>query len=328
MTHAAGERGVVRVAAAVIQKADGDVLLAQRPPGKPYEGYWEFPGGKLEPGESAHDALVRELAEELGLVVRRAVPWISQSFVYPHAHVALEFFRVLAWDGEPHGHDGQAFVWQTPGRYTVAPLLPANTRVLSALTLPALYGITCAEDLGEDAFVARAAAAFAGGLRLVQVREKGWPPARRDALAARVQALAAPHAAKVLLNGDEDDARRLGLAGVHWTSRRLADAHGRPDDLMVGASCHSRADLSRAADLGVDFAVLGPVLRTPTHPDADVLGFDGFAAAIAGTRIPVYALGGLVAGDLAAAMSAGAHGIAMRRHVWQVPAQSIRHPVR
>ena len=142
MTGAATDRRIVRVAAAVIQRPDGDVLLAQRPPGKPYEGYWEFPGGKLEPGETAHDALVRELAEELGLVVRRAVPWLAQSFVYPHAHVALEFFRVLAWDGEPHGHDGQAFSWQTPGRYTVAPLLPANTRVLAALELPPVYGIT------------------------------------------------------------------------------------------------------------------------------------------------------------------------------------------
>jgi 8-oxo-dGTP diphosphatase len=316
VTAAAREPRIVRVAAAVIQKPDGDVLLAQRPPGKPYEGYWEFPGGKLEPGETAHDALVRELAEELGLVVRRAVPWLSQSFVYPHAHVALEFFRVLAWDGEPHGHDGQAFVWQTPGRYTVGPLLPANTRVLAALTLPAVYGITCAEDVGEERFLARAAAAFAGGLRLVQVREKAWPPARRDALALRVQSLAAAHGANVLLNGGEDDARRLGLAGVHWTSERLASARRRPGDLMVGASCHVRDDLERAADLGVDFGVLGPVHPTPTHPDADPLGFDGLAAAIAGTRIPVYALGGLAAGDLATAMSAGAHGIALRRHAW------------
>src|SRR5206468_2527422 len=85
---------IVRVAAAVIMRHDGCVLLAQRPAGKPYAGYWEFPGGKLEIGESALAALERELHEELGITVTRAVPWMTQEFVYPHAHVELDFFRV------------------------------------------------------------------------------------------------------------------------------------------------------------------------------------------------------------------------------------------
>ncbi len=122
----------MRVAAAVLVRPDGQVLLAQRPAGKPYEGYWEFPGGKLEPGESPRAALVRELHEELGITVRRAAPWLVQEFVYPHAHVELHFFRVFAWDGELHGRDGQAFAWQTPGRFTVAPLLPAKATVSAA----------------------------------------------------------------------------------------------------------------------------------------------------------------------------------------------------
>ena len=95
------------------------MLLAQRPAGKAYAGYWEFPGGKLEPGETPRAALDRELAEELGLAVRRAAPWLVQHFRYPHAHVELHFFRVFEWDGEPVGHDGQAFAWQTPGDFDV-----------------------------------------------------------------------------------------------------------------------------------------------------------------------------------------------------------------
>jgi len=175
---------LVRVAAAVVVARDGRVLLAQRPAGKVYAGYWEFPGGKLEPGESPHDALVRELSEELGLAVRRAAPWLIQRYVYPHAHVELHFFRVYAWDGEPVGHDGQAFAWQVPGRFDVAPLLPANTTVLRALVLPSVYGITMAGDLGEQAFLVRARAAFDRGLRLLQLREKDWPSARQHALEA------------------------------------------------------------------------------------------------------------------------------------------------
>jgi 8-oxo-dGTP diphosphatase len=307
---------IVRVAAAVIARGDGHVLLAQRPPGKAYAGYWEFPGGKLEAGETPERALVRELREELGIVVRRASPWIVQEFVYPHAHVELNFFRVRAFDGEPVGHDGQAFAWQDPHALTVSPMLPANTRVLAALRLPAVYAITCAGDVGEDAFLARAEPALAGGVRLVQLREKVWDAARRNAFATQLNALAARHGARVLLNGEAAQARALGLAGVHWTARRLADATSRPHDLVVAASCHTHAEVMHASALDLDFVVLGPVLATPTHPDAVTLGFDGFAQAIAGTRVPVYALGGMRPGDLDTAIAHGAHGIAMRRYAW------------
>ena len=308
--------GLVQVAAAVIERADGSVLLAQRPHGKAYAGYWEFPGGKLEPGETPRAALVRELHEELGIAVTKASPWLVQEFVYPHAHVELHFFRVRAWDGDPVGHDGQAFAWQDPRDVRVAPLLPANTRVMQALALPLVYGITCAEDIGEAAFLARAERALAAGLRLLQIRERTWEMRRREAFAARVVALGARHGARALWNGDAADARRLGCAGVHWTAHALATATSRPPDLLVGASCHTHDDVQRASALGIDFVVLGPVHATPTHPDAAPLGWDGFSNAAEGTRVPIYALGGMAPGELDAAIAHGAHGIAMRRHAW------------
>ena len=307
---------IVRVAAAVILRADGQVLLAQRPPGKAYAGYWEFPGGKLEPGESAAHALARELHEELGITVERAAPWIVQEFVYPHAHVELDFFRVFEWSGIPTGHDGQAFAWQTPGAFEVAPMLPANTRVMASLELPPICGVTCAEDVGEEEFLARAERAFERGLRLVQLREKSWPVQRRDAFAARLLPLSMRHGARVLLNGTVEDARRGGFAGVHWTAAALAGAKSRPRDLLVGASCHSRDELARAADLDVDFAIVGPVRPTPTHPGVPTLGWDGLTACIERTRVPVYAIGGLTPEDLAIAINCGAHGIALRRFAW------------
>jgi 8-oxo-dGTP diphosphatase len=307
---------IVPVAAAVIVRADGKVLLAQRPAGKAYAGYWEFPGGKLEPGESPRAALVRELREELGLVVRRAAPWLVQRYVYPHAHVELNFFRVFAWDGEPFGHDGQAFAWQTPGHFDVAPLLPANTAVLRALELPAVYGITMAGELGEDAFLARARMALDRGLELVQLREKDWPATRQRALTDALLALAAPRGAQVLLNGDADRARAWGCAGVHWTAAALAGATTRPQDMLCAASCHSREDIDKAGALGLDFAVLGPVLPTPTHPGAAAMGWDAFAAIAGKSPLPVFALGGLNRGDLETAILHGAHGVALRRAAW------------
>jgi len=316
--QAASVGGPCPVAAAVIERADGCVLLAQRPHGKAYAGYWEFPGGKLEPGETPRAALARELHEELGIDVTRASPWLVQEFVYPHAHVELHFFRVHAWTGDFVGHDGQAFAWQDPCNVCVAPLLPANTRVMRALALPPVYAITCAEDVGEDAFLARAERALAGGLLLLQIREKTWDGPRRESFAARVVPLAARFGAHVLWNGNAADARRLSCGGVHWTSQALATATSRPQDLIVSASCHTHDDVRRACALDVDCVVLGPVRATPTHPDAAPLGWDGFAKAAEGTRVPIYALGGLAVEDLDAAIAHGAHGIAMRRHAWPI----------
>jgi 8-oxo-dGTP diphosphatase len=175
---------VLRVAVAVMQRHDGSVLLAQRLPGTPYAGYWEFPGGKLEPGESAPEALRRELGEELGIEVTRATPWLTQHYSYPHADVELAFFRVSAWRGEPHGRDGQAIAWQRPDDVRVEPLLPANGTVLQALRLPPVYAVSMAEELGEDAFIERLAAALDGGLRLIQLREKTMADRRLEALAS------------------------------------------------------------------------------------------------------------------------------------------------
>jgi 8-oxo-dGTP diphosphatase len=150
----------------------------------------------------------------------------------------------------------------------------------------------------------------------VQVRDKTWGVARRHAFAVQIVTLAARYGAKVLWNGTADEARKLGCAGVHWTSRALASATARPRDLIVAVSCHTHDDVMRASRLDVDLAVLGPVRATPTHPDAIPLGWEAFTHAARGTRVPIHALGGLTAADLDIAIAHGAHGIAMRRHAW------------
>ena len=197
------------------------------------------------------------------------------------------------------------------------PLLPANTFVLRALLLPQVYGISMAEDLGEAAFLARAEAALERGLKLIQLREKGWPVERQRALAAALVALARPRGAKVLLNGEPERARAWGCDGVHFTSAALSAAASRPSDLICAASCHTRADIERAGALGFDFAVLGPVLPTPTHAGMPALGWEGFAAMAERTPLPIFALGGLTPADLPAAIARGAHGVALRRAAWR-----------
>lgn len=307
----------VEVAVAVLLRHDGAVLLARRPRGKVYAGYWEFPGGKVEPGEPVADALRREIREELGVEIARAHPWITRTFSYPHASVCLHFHRVFAWRGEPRALEHEALAWQQPDSVGMEPLLPANGPVLRSLLLPAEYAISRAGDLGVERFVSRLEARFRGGLRLLQVREKSLGREALQDLVRRVVALASTHGAKILVNADAALAREAGADGVHLTAVQLRRVATRPDIAWCGASCHSIEELRLAESLGVDFAVLGPVRATPSHPDSVPLGWERFREIATGASIPVYALGGMTPRDLDQARTCGAHGVAMVRGAWE-----------
>lgn len=317
---------IVEVAAAVLQRPDGTFLLAQRPSDKIWAGYWEFPGGKVEPGETPYHTLVRELHEELGIAVQTAYPWLTRVFTYPHATVRLNFFRVTAWSGELHPHEGQEFSWERSptltlprgerGHVSVSPVLPANAPILRALSLPPLYAISNVQELGEEEFMLRLEAALHKGLRLVQLREKHLSRAELRELALRVVELAHTHGAKVLLNGDVALAQEVSADGVQLSSAQLAELSERPEVEWCAASCHSADELRRAEELGCDFAVLSPVLPTLSHPGVRHLGWGNFEAIATGASIPVYALGGLSASDMETAWRHGAHGVASLRQAW------------
>ena len=300
---------VVEVAAAVIQRADGAFLLARRPAGKVYAGYWEFPGGKVEAGEASEHALARELHEEIGIDACTAYPWITRVYAYPHATVRLNFFRVTAWKGDPHPKEEQAITWQHFGAPLVEPMLPANAPVLAALALPHEYAITDAENRGREPMLAKIRERLGAGLKLIQVRDKELP--RREEFARSVLRLAHRHGARVLLNGGP----AIG-DGVHYTAAQLMSLRERPQGILAAASCHDAAELERAMALELDFAVLGPVRPTTSHPGARTLGWEGFARLARGASIPVYAIGGVQRTDLETAWRAGAHGVAMISGAW------------
>jgi 8-oxo-dGTP diphosphatase len=306
----------VEVVAAVIQRGGGEFLLAQRPEGKVYAGYWEFPGGKVEPGEPAINALARELHEELGIEVEQAYPWIVRNYRYEHAHVRLNFFRVTRWRNEPVSREAQAFRWQRMPHLDVAPVLPANGPILRGLALPPVLAISNASEVGDDAFLSALDVALDGGLKLVMLREKQMPRAQLEALAAQVRSRCTRHGATLLVNGDVELARRCGADGVHFPSAALQALSARPEFEWCSASCHDARELEHAAVLGLDFVVLGPVLPTQSHPGAPALGWERFAQLIAGYSLPVFALGGMQLSDFDAACRKGAHGVAMIRGAW------------
>jgi 8-oxo-dGTP diphosphatase len=308
--------GRIEVAAAVLQRDDGAFLLAERPPGKAYAGYWEFPGGKVEPGETVEQALARELHEELAIDVERSYPWLTRDYDYEHARVRLRFRRVTRWSGELHGREAQHFSWQHIDSIGVSPLLPANGPVLRALALPTFYGVSNAASSGVDAFLGRLDRALANGLRLLQIREKSLSDDALVALCRAATAAAHSVGCSVLLNADPDVAVRAGADGVHLTAERLMHLETRPPLRLAGASCHTRADLDRAAALGLDFVALGPVQETASHPGAVLLGWTRFRALVADYPLPVYAIGGMTRADMRNAWEAGAHGIAAIRGAW------------
>lgn len=304
-----------RVAVGVLFDSDGNILLAQRPMGKPYPGYWEFPGGKIEPGESAEQALRRELHEELGIEIGALYPWLTRIYAYPSRSVELNFFRMHSWRGELHGRENQQLCWQRPQSPTVKPMLPPNAPILRALALPDMMAISAT---GADiaAFWPRYRAALERGVRLIQLREKTLDVPAWKSFAATAVEIAVAYGATVILNGDIELARTLRAAGVQLTSGQLATLERRPDIEWVGASCHNADELRRAIDLDLDYALLSPVLPTKTHPDAAALGWGQFAALCASSPIPIFALGGMRPDLQETAWSHGAHGIAMMRDAW------------
>lgn len=310
----------IDVAVGVLIRSDGAFLIAQRPEGKPMPGYWEFPGGKVEPGESIFDALVREFIEELGITITVAHPWTQRVFVYPHATVRLHFWRATAWTGEPRSLEDQAFQWEHIAHIKTDPWLPGALPLKRWLQLPALYAISNVAEMGIAPFLQRLDTKLAdGSLKMLQLREKTLDDMAFDHLFNEVQARTRTHNVRLLVNSDHPETYWHKADGVHCTSKLLMSSMHKPATAWCGASCHNATEVARAGELGFDFAVLGPVKATATHPDTQTLGWNDFRSQSAATNVPVYALGGLSFLDIPNAIVHGAQGIAGIRALWNEP---------
>ncbi len=308
----------INVAVAVIQDDGGRVLLSRRPEHTHQGGLWEFPGGKVEAGESTAQALRREIREELGIEVSGHFPLIVVEHSYGDRRVRLDVHRVLNYQGEPKGLEGQPLMWVAPESLTGYPMPDADRPICNAIRLPHEYLITGQDPRDVDAFLIRLEAALARGIRLVQLRAPELEQEAYRRLAQRVQVCCRAHAATLMLNSPPDVVSELNADGVHLNSERLMQLSERPltEDKWVAASCHTPEELQHAVEIGVDFCVLSPVLLTATHPEATPLGWRRFQAWVDQVSVPVFALGGMRAGDTQSARIHGAQGIAAVGALW------------
>ena len=310
----------IHVVAGVIVDLRGRVLLARRGEGSDLPGLWEFPGGKREPGETPEDALVRELREELGIEAEVGPVLIEVPQEYPGKRLRLEVRRVPRWKGTPRGREGQALTWVAPEQLSRYSMPSADLPVSGALRQPDRYLGTPEPGPELEAWWSGLDAALADGISRVQVRAPGLAQAAHDgwrALASEAVSRCRAAGAQVLLNRDIALASELGV-GVHLGSEQLAAQVERPlpAALPVGASCHTLAELEAAQALGCDFAVLGPLHPTASHPGAPALGWEGFARLRERVGLPIYAIGGLGPEDVEQARRQGAQGIAAIRALW------------
>lgn len=307
----------IEVACGVLREASGKVLIVQRPAGKIAAGKWEFPGGKIEPGETAGEALHRELEEEIGIRTRVARPLIRFVHAYIERVVTLETWLVTQWDGELRACEGQSLVWRELGDTADLDVLPTVGPILCALSLPEDYVFTPPD---ADARMILGQLDELPSNALLRIRLPDASDRDYEQIAREVIAAAHPRGLRVVLDRDLSMVRRLGASAWHLPQRQLESAQDPRDADASGilrlASCHDADSIARARAAGMDAIVLGAVQATATHPERAPLGWSAFADLAGSAQMPVYAIGGLGPSDKTTAFAHGAQGLAAISAYW------------
>ena len=314
----------IHVMAGVVTDVRGRVLLARRTQGRDLAGLWEFPGGKVDPGETLEQALARELHEELGIDADIGAPLIRVPQQMPHKRIVLDVRHVPAHRGHPRGLDGQALAWVPRDKLMRYAMPPADRPVVAALLQAERYLVTPSPyDISDDAWLSALDAALAQGVRRVQLRAPDVGQGRWQTLVAEAVTRCRMRRAEVLVSADERLAMTHGV-GLHLPSALLHKRRKRdfPDDFCLAASCHDANDLKRAEAIGCDFVVLGAVRETASHPGQPTMGWTRFAELREQSSLPIYAIGGLGLADMSDARAHGAQGIAAIRALWSTDASA------
>lgn len=311
---------VIHVAVGVVVGDHGTILIAKRPDKVHQGGLWEFPGGKVEQGETLFNALKRELREELAIDILATEPLIKIRHDYGDKIVLLDVHKVTHFSGEPKGNEGQPVLWVLPGDLHQYEFPAANRPIITAINLPSRLLITGSfEDLTD--FSSRLENVLVRGISLVQLRIKDRDFS--DDYIEHAFELCKKYSASLVVNTDIQSFAKIASQkerlGLYLDSNNLMAYDSRPvtAEILLGASCHNQTEIEHAQKIGVDFICVSSVADTQSHPGQVPIGWSVFETLVAGATVPVYALGGMKECDLPRALEAGAQGIAAISEWWQ-----------
>lgn len=308
------------MAVGVIKNSQGQVLISRRNANQHMGGFWEFPGGKVEAGETVQQALSRELHEELNISINRASlqPLCCIRHDYPDKSVLLDVWQTQQYSGEPQGMEGQPLRWLAAHELIASEFPPGNRAIIRALRIPQLLAlINCHPGLNQQQTLTAALPVHC----LIRLRHLNHQQDFADYLKTlKIIVPGISHDILVDLPASESDRQAvLELQAQHPQIRGFfANRHvtqliaGRPagDDLILGCATHNDEEIEAAKLLMADFVILSPVLASPSHPENQGLGWQQFSEMAARFPGPVFAMGGMTLQELDSALAAGAHGIA------------------
>lgn len=326
------------VVVAVIAK-DDQVLISKRAEHVHQGGLWEFPGGKVEPGETSEQALYREIKEELAINIKSIQPLIILTHHYADKTVLLEIKYIEQYDGkkylssgEIHGSEGQKVKWVKRKELCNYSFPEANQAIITALYLPIFYLIS--PDLVDSSARETFLVAFSKNCRLhklIQLRIKSLNKELVNDFAKRCINIAKKNQVVILINSSMRVAESVlqMSSGIHLS---CSDLHNNDyintyrskfPNKRIAASCHCRKDIEQANALQLDFAVLSPVKHTASHPEQEPMGWAEFTRLSTLATLPVFALGGMKPEHIKEAQNHGAQGIAAISSLWYKNEQTI-----
>jgi len=304
----------LHVAVGVIENGRGEILIAKRPDSVHQGGLWEFPGGKVEVGETIQSALSRELKEELAIQVERSQPLIQIRHDYSDKSVLLDVRRVTRFSGVALGNEGQPIAWVKPEHLSQYQFPSANKPIITAISLPSVCAITGDYSSYHD-FAEKFSSLIKQDLKMIQLRINHFSYQEHvDFLNVANKCCA--DKIQLQLNTSVDEFMKISQPnqkiGLHLNSYQLMQQSARPihQDLLLGASCHSLEELKQAEKIRADYVFLSPVQPTQSHPEKIALGWIKCEELIKSINIPIYLLGGMQIESLSQAIEVGAQGIA------------------
>jgi len=316
-------KNIAHVAVAVIKNRHGQFLIAKRSENTHQGGLWEFPGGKVENNETVLEALKRELFEELGIRLIQATPLIQIPHDYGDKSVLLDVWCVDEFTGNAFGKEGQETYWINTSEFSLYDFPVANVPIITAIQLPDKYMIT-GDFKTEKELLLKIQSGLDKNIKLIQFRAYDLPEDVYFNYAKSLYDLCERENAQLMLNTSVKKYKKYKAYnfshGLHLNSKEMKSfSSGELDeDVLVSTSTHNYEELLLPEKMDVDFILLSPVSATESHPNSIPLGWKKFKQLTEQVTIPVYALGGMTAGDIEKAKINGAQGIAAIGEFWNI----------